>query len=83
MELVVAELGAAMRMTVRIDAVDVVRLIDLGRIFNSSGNVVDAADGRNDPYFIADTGLTIRPFISEEFVFFSLSKGGRWAFSGS
>ena len=59
MELVVTELGAAVGMTVGIDAVDIVRLIDLGRIFNGPGNVVDAADGRNDPYFIADTGLAV------------------------
>lgn len=83
MELVVTELGAAMGMAVGIDAVDVVRLIDLSCRFNSPGNIIDTADGRNDPNFIADTGLAVCPFISEEFVFFSLSLGGRCAFSGS
>ena len=70
MELVVTELGAAMGMAVRIDSVDVVRLIDLGRRFNGPGNIIDAAYGRDDPNFIADAGLAVCPFISEELVFF-------------
>lgn len=77
MELVVTELGAAMGMAVRIDAVDVVRLIDLRCRFNGTSNVIDTAYSRNDPNFIADAGLAVGPFISEEFVFFSLSFGGR------
>ena len=66
MELVVTELGAAMGMAVRIDAVNVVRLIDLRRIFNGTSNVIDTTDSRDDPNFISDTGLAVCPFISEE-----------------
>lgn len=69
-----------MGMAVRIDSVDVVRLIDLGRRFNGPGNIIDAAYGRDDPNFIADAGLAVCPFISEKLVFFSLSLGGRCAF---
>ena len=59
-----------MGMAVRIDAVNVVRLIDLRRIFNGTSNVIDTTDSRDDPNFISDTGLAVGPFISEEFVFF-------------
>lgn len=83
MKLIVAELGAAMGMAVRINTIDVISLIDLGRRFNSPGNVIDATDSRDNPNFISDAGLAICPFISEELVFFSLSLGGRCAFSGS
>lgn len=77
MELIIAELRAAVGMTVGIDAVDVIRLIDLRCRFNGPGNIINTADGRDNPNFVADTGLAVGPFISEEFVFFSLSFGGR------
>ena len=65
MKLIVAELGAAMGMAVRINTIDVISLIDLGRRFNSPGNVIDATDSRDNPNFISDAGLAICPFISE------------------
>ena len=70
-------------MAIGIDTVDVLRFISLGRRFNGSGNIVDTADGRDDPYFISDAGTAITPFIALEFVFFSLFQGERSAFSGS
>lgn len=57
-------------MAIGIDTVDVLRFISLGRRFNGSGNIVDTADGRDDPDFIADAGTAIAPFIALEFVFF-------------
>lgn len=70
-------------MAIGIDTVDVLRFISLGCRFNGPGNIVDAADGRDDPDFIADAGAAIAPFIALEFVFFSLFQGERSAFSGS
>lgn len=72
-----------MGMTIGIDAIDIFRFIGLGRRFNGSGNIVDTADSRDDPDFIADAGTAIAPFITLEFVFFSLFQGERSAFSGS
>ena len=57
-------------MTIGIDTIDIFRLISLGCRFNGSGNIVDTADGRDDPYFISDAGTAITPFIALEFVFF-------------
>ena len=59
-----------MGMTIGIDAIDIFRFIGLGRRFNGSGNIVDTADSRDDPDFIADAGTAIAPFITLEFVFF-------------
>ena len=64
-------------MTVGIDAVDVIRLIDLRCRFNGPGNIINTADGRDNPNFVADTGLAVGPLYPRNSYFFSLSFGGR------
>lgn len=77
MELIIAELRAAVGMTVGIDAVDVIRLIDLRCRFNGPGNIINTADGRDNPTSLRIPAWPSVRLYPRNSYFFSLSFGGR------
>ena len=68
MELVVAELGAAVGMAVGVNAVDAFRLKLLGCLFDGPGDAVDTANCRDNPYFVADACRAVGTLVAEKFV---------------
>ena len=75
--LIVAHLRAAIRMREGGDAVDVVGLQCLCAALNGTGNIVHAADCRNNPDLVANTNLAVRATIALKIQF--IRRGHRHA----
>ena len=69
MFLIITHLRTTIRMGKRNDTVNVICNIILGRFFNGLSNIVDTADGWDDPDFISHCGTSVFAAISLEIAF--------------